>query len=73
MIPFEGIPVDQMDTRARQLVLAIAEQFVALLPAGPRTARLRGDRRAPGPDMVLLDRAGTALETSSTTASNPRS
>ena len=41
VIPFEGIPVDQMDTRARQLVLAIAEQFVALLPAGPRTARLR--------------------------------
>jgi hypothetical protein len=41
VIPVEGIPVTGMPDRAQRLVLAIAETFVQLLPAGPRAARLR--------------------------------
>jgi hypothetical protein len=41
VIPNEGIPVADMPAEARRLALAIAETFVRLLPAGPRTARLR--------------------------------
>ncbi|WP_231999922.1 DUF3500 domain-containing protein [Mycobacterium sp. 1245852.3] len=45
VIPFEGILALDMPTPARDLLMAIAEQFVALLPVGPRTARLREIRR----------------------------
>jgi hypothetical protein len=41
VIPVEGIPVADMPAHARRLVLAIAETFVRLLPAGPRAARVR--------------------------------
>jgi hypothetical protein len=41
VIPLEGIRVADMPAEARRLTLAIAETFVRLLPAGPRTARLR--------------------------------
>ncbi|MET0864027.1 MAG: DUF3500 domain-containing protein [Nakamurella sp.] len=41
VIPFEGLRVKEMPLAAQELVLSIAEQFVALLPAGPRAARLR--------------------------------
>jgi hypothetical protein len=41
VIPVEGIPVAGMPEDAQRLVLQIAETFVRLLPAGPRTARLR--------------------------------
>ena len=41
VIPFEGIRVADMPPQAQDLVLAIAERFLALLPAGPRAARLR--------------------------------
>ncbi|MCZ2805341.1 DUF3500 domain-containing protein [Modestobacter sp. VKM Ac-2983] len=41
VIPPEGIRVSEMPDDARQLVLRIVEQFVGLLPAGPRRARMR--------------------------------
>jgi Protein of unknown function (DUF3500) len=41
VIPVEGICVADMPAEARQAALAIAGSFVALLPAGPRAARLR--------------------------------
>jgi hypothetical protein len=41
VIPVEGIGVADMPAEAQRLVLAIAETFVRLLPAGPRAARLR--------------------------------
>jgi hypothetical protein len=41
IIPVEGIAVADMPTAAQDLVMAIAEQFVLPLPAGPRAARLR--------------------------------
>ncbi|WP_329410619.1 DUF3500 domain-containing protein [Nocardia vinacea] len=40
-IPFEGINVGELSSEAQDLVLAIAEQFNTLLPAGPRAARMR--------------------------------
>ncbi len=41
VIPLEGVRVGEMSEAAAALVLRIAEHFVALLPAGPRRARLR--------------------------------
>ena len=41
VIPFEGIQVAQMPPEAQDLVLAIVEQFVLPLPAGPQAARMR--------------------------------
>lgn len=41
IIPFEGIRVTEMPEKARQIVLAIVEQFVLPLPEGPRRARMR--------------------------------
>jgi Protein of unknown function (DUF3500) len=41
VIPPEGVRVADMPGPAQQLVLAIAEAFLRLLPAGPRAARLR--------------------------------
>src|SRR6195952_19983 len=40
-IPNEGIRVIDMPSQARELVLAIVEQFVLPLPTGPRSARMR--------------------------------
>lgn len=41
VIPFEGTRVADMPAEAQRLVLGIAEEFSALLPAGPRAARMR--------------------------------
>lgn len=41
VIPFEGLCVKDMREPARQLVLDIVAEFVSLLPAGPRAARMR--------------------------------
>jgi hypothetical protein len=41
IIPLEGIPVQEMPARAQEILLAIVEDFVSLLPAGPRAARMR--------------------------------
>ncbi|WP_138760791.1 DUF3500 domain-containing protein [Modestobacter altitudinis] len=41
VIPVEGILVTEMPPAAQELVLAIVETFVRLLPEGPRAARLR--------------------------------
>jgi hypothetical protein len=41
VIPSEGIRVADMPEPAQDLVMAIVERFLALLPAGPRAARLR--------------------------------
>jgi hypothetical protein len=41
VIPFEGIRVADMPEPAQELALGIVERFVALLPEGPRAARLR--------------------------------
>ena len=41
IIPIEGIAVADMPSAAQELVMAIIEQFVLPLPAGPRAARLR--------------------------------
>ncbi|MFJ4617054.1 DUF3500 domain-containing protein [Streptomyces sp. NPDC088812] len=41
VIPFEGVRVPDMPPRAREAVLAVVEEFVRPLPAGPRAARLR--------------------------------
>lgn len=40
-IPFEGVPVSEMPDAAVDLVMAIVERFVDVLPDGPRAARLR--------------------------------
>ena len=40
-IPFEGIRVAELSSEAQELALAIIEDFVSLLPAGPRAARMR--------------------------------
>ncbi|WP_285189491.1 DUF3500 domain-containing protein [Rhodococcus sp. MEB041] len=40
-ILFEGVRVSELSEEAQRLVLALVEQFVALLPDGPRTARMR--------------------------------
>ncbi len=40
-IPFEGIRVAEMSTEAQELVFAIVEAFVGLLPDGPRAAKMR--------------------------------
>jgi Protein of unknown function (DUF3500) len=41
VIPFEGVRVADMPAEARRAAVAIAEAFVALLPEGPRRARMR--------------------------------
>jgi hypothetical protein len=41
VIPFEGIPVADLSEQARGLVVAFAEEYVSLLPKGPRAARMR--------------------------------
>ena len=41
VIPPEGIPVADMPDAAQRLALSFVEQFVALLPEGPRAARMR--------------------------------
>ncbi|MCZ2815929.1 DUF3500 domain-containing protein [Modestobacter sp. VKM Ac-2984] len=41
VIPVEGVPVAEMPPEAQRLVLAVVEQFVGLLPEGPRRARMR--------------------------------
>ena len=41
VIPLEGVRVSDMPGPAQELVLAAVEEFVRLLPAGPRAARLR--------------------------------
>lgn len=44
-IPFEGVRVADLSCRAQELVLEMVEQFVALLPDGPRAARMREVRK----------------------------
>ena len=41
VIPNEGVRVGDLPAPAQDLVMAIAEEFIRLLPAGPRAARLR--------------------------------
>jgi len=41
VIPVEGARVAEMPAAAQEVVLAIVESFVSLLPSGPRAARLR--------------------------------
>ncbi|OXM63588.1 hypothetical protein CF166_31375 [Amycolatopsis sp. KNN50.9b] len=41
VIPVEGVRVAEIPAAARELVLAIVESFVSLLPEGPRAARMR--------------------------------
>ncbi|MCX5094000.1 DUF3500 domain-containing protein [Streptomyces sp. NBC_00365] len=41
VIPVEGLRAADMPEQARQILLAIAESFVSLLPDGPRAARMR--------------------------------
>jgi hypothetical protein len=41
VIPFEGVRVAEMPPDAQALALAVAERFVAVLPEGPRAARMR--------------------------------
>ncbi|MGY1808648.1 DUF3500 domain-containing protein [Blastococcus sp. SYSU D00669] len=41
VIPFEGVRVADLPAEAQQAALAVAESFVALLPEGPRRARMR--------------------------------
>ena len=41
VIPNEGINVSELSEPARELLLGFVEQFVSLLPAGPRRARMR--------------------------------
>ena len=56
IIPIEGIAVADMPSAAQELVMAISEQFVLPLPAGPRAARLREIREYIPADLVLVDR-----------------
>jgi hypothetical protein len=41
VIPFEGVCVGELAADAQERVLAIVEEFVGLLPAGPKAARMR--------------------------------
>lgn len=41
VIPYEGVRVSELSDAATALVLQIVERFVAVLPDGPRAARLR--------------------------------
>jgi hypothetical protein len=41
VIAFEGIPAAGLSRSAREAVLAFCEEFVSLLPEGPRCARMR--------------------------------
>lgn len=41
VIPFEGVPVRDMPPEAQRLVVELVEEYVALLPVGPRAARMR--------------------------------
>ncbi|GAA4811636.1 DUF3500 domain-containing protein [Streptomyces ziwulingensis] len=41
VIPFEGVCAGELSSEAREAVMAVVEQFVLPLPAGPRAARLR--------------------------------
>jgi hypothetical protein len=41
VIPFEGVVAGGLSDRARALLLRLVEDFSALLPTGPRAARLR--------------------------------
>jgi hypothetical protein len=41
VIPVEGVRVADLSDDARRLALAIAAEFVVLLPSGPRAARIR--------------------------------
>ncbi|MFW0796830.1 DUF3500 domain-containing protein [Gordonia sp. CPCC 205515] len=41
VIPFEGIRVAELSTEAQELVWEVVEQFVGLLPEGPRAAKMR--------------------------------
>lgn len=41
VVPFEGIRVTDMPAPARDIVLALVAEFLILLPAGPRAARMR--------------------------------
>ena len=41
VIPFEGVPCTDLPEQAQQLVWAVIEEFVSVLPAGPRAARMR--------------------------------
>lgn len=41
IIPHEGVRLDRLSEHARSLVVTLLEDFVALLPEGPRAARMR--------------------------------
>lgn len=41
VIPFEGVSCVELSQEARDMVVRIIEQFVEVLPDGPRTARMR--------------------------------
>lgn len=41
VIPLEGVNVAELSTEAQTIVLAIVEQYLMLLPEGPRAAELR--------------------------------
>ncbi|WP_328634722.1 DUF3500 domain-containing protein [Streptomyces sp. NBC_00356] len=41
VIPFEGVRVREIPSAARELVMATVEEFLKLLPPGPRAARMR--------------------------------
>lgn len=41
VIPFEGIPATEMPADAQELLLGLVAEFCALLPPGPRAARMR--------------------------------
>ncbi|KHL17812.1 uncharacterized protein DUF3500 [Mumia flava] len=41
VIPYEGVRVAELPDEAQRLALAFVEEFVALLPEGPRRARMR--------------------------------
>ncbi len=41
VIPVEGVPAEELSADARAAVLAFCTEFVALLPPGPRRARMR--------------------------------
>lgn len=41
VIPTEGVPLRDVSAKARELAIAIVSEFCALLPEGPRAARMR--------------------------------
>lgn len=41
VIPFEGIRVDELSAEAQRCVVDIVEQFLGILPTGPRAAKMR--------------------------------